>query len=127
MQLVHYQLFRFVEPHQFLQFHNNHIMRITPFVGIFMTIELLTALGLFLKEANKLWIANFILVLATWIMTGFWQGPMHIHLGRAYDPVLLELLIKTNYVRLTVWTLHAILVFIGMVQIQKKQLRKISI
>ncbi len=116
---VQYPLFRFIEPDRFIEFHNNHIVRITPFVGALMFIELLTALFLFLKNNSPLWVTNFILVLSTWIMTGFWQGPMHVKLGNVYDPQLVEHLISTNNFRLVAWTIHSLLVLAALIQMSK--------
>ncbi len=123
IQFVQYPLFRFLEPDRFVQFHNNHIVRITPFVGILMLIELFTALFLFLKKTTPLWIANFILVLSTWIMTGFWQGPMHVKLGKTFDPQLVEHLIRTNNFRVLAWVIHSILVLIALLQLNKSAKR----
>lgn len=114
VHFVHYPLFRFIPAETFVEFHNNHIVRFMPIIGMLMTIELLSALALLLMKQDWLWIANFVLVATTWVMTGFWQGPMHIQLGKMYDPVLIETLISTDLWRMLVWFAHGALVLTAM-------------
>ena len=43
IQIVHYPLFGYVGTKEFITFHENHKIRITPVVGIVMIAELVTA------------------------------------------------------------------------------------
>src|SRR4051812_39850392 len=108
LHFVHYPLFRFIPYSQFYEFHNQHIVRYVPIVALMMSIELLTALYLFIKRSHYLWAVNFFLVICTWVLSGFWQGPMHTALARQYNPELLEFLIRTNIWRTSIWGIHSI-------------------
>ena len=110
-QFVHYPLFEYVDPHRFHSFYNTHFLASVRVLSVLMVIELVTALLLFYQKKSGPWVFNFLLVLGTWILTGFVQGPLHTALLSSYDLNAIHKTIQTNYFRVALWSAHCGIVF----------------
>ena len=65
IQLVHYPLFNYVGPEEFIVFHENHKILITPVVGIVMIVELVTSVIIFFQSPIGIrnWSSTFGIIL----------------------------------------------------------------
>ena len=120
IQVVQYPLFLSVGPREFPEFHRLHSQWITPVVGPVMALELVSAMGLVASQAGP----DSISVLERWFLlaltlvvfgvTAFVSVPLHNRLSSlGPNPEVIRALIRTNWVRTWVWTLHAALAFYG--------------
>ncbi len=116
IQLVHYPLFLNVGSKEFIKFHNNHTLFITPLVGSVMIIELVTLVILIFQTPhgipNWILIVGILLLTAIWFSTLIFQIPYHNKLSSNFDDNLIKMLIKTNWIRTICWSLRGILVLI---------------
>ncbi len=114
VQVVHYPLFGRVGAGGFRSYAGDH-SRLTGYVvGPPMLVEAATAvLLLFVRPAGVLaasaW-AGAGLLAAVWLSTAFLQVPRHRDLGLGYEPGAHRLLVASNWVRTTAWSLRGLLV-----------------
>ncbi len=101
IQLVHYPLMVYVKPEEFPVFHAEHSRWITVVVGPMMLLQLGTS---FL-------INSYLAVLfsvAVFAATFFVSVPLHNQLAGGLDPTVLQQLVRTNWIRTILWTLHSL-------------------
>ncbi len=114
VQLVHYPLMNWVEPAQFREFHGAHSRQMTWVVLLPMVVELGTSGWLALQPLPGvpkwlLW-AGLTLAVLTWAATFFISVPLHGKLSGGFDSGVHQALVRTNWVRTVLWTLHGIVV-----------------
>ena len=110
VQVVHYPGFSFVARESFPSFHNFHSTRITWIVGPVMTVELVTAAILCLRQPDDwLWWANLGGVIALWLCTALLSVPNHNQLALGYSEPLILALVATNWPRTLIWSLRSLL------------------
>jgi hypothetical protein len=106
VQLVQYPGFARVGAAEFRVFHEHHCRAIGWVVVPLMTIELLTAVLLALV-GSPLWFWRVMLcfLVAIWLSTALWQGPLHGRLAREGPRAdLVRWLVRGNWLRTVLWT-----------------------
>lgn len=105
IQLVHYPAFRFISVENYADFQRFHTTVITFIVGPIMVVELATALSLFgAEKAGWMSTINLIGVALIWLATFFLSVPAHSKLASGFDLETINTLVKTNWIRTTLWT-----------------------
>jgi hypothetical protein len=106
VQFVQYPAFARVGAAEFGDFHRHHCRSIGVVVGPLMVLELFTAVLLaFAGEPLWFWRTMLALLLAIWLSTALWQGPLHGRLSReGARPELVRALVNGNWLRTVLWT-----------------------
>ena len=111
IQLVHYPLMRRVPPAAFGAYEAEHQRRITRVVGPLMLAEGLSVLAVFFLRPSCISVTMALtggLVEAVAIgVTAFVSAPMHGRMAASGQPLLLDRLIATNWIRTVAWTARA--------------------
>lgn len=102
IQILHYPSFRFIDQRDFPRFAKFHGSRISMIVIPLMFMEL----GLALFFCNPVILT---LVTGIWLSTFLLQVPCHNLLGLKHDPLIIDRLITTNWVRTTLWTIKYVI------------------
>lgn len=114
VQVVHYPLYSQVGTAEFAKYEQSHNAVTTWVVAPPMFIELGTAvLLLWFRPADLGALPCVIglgLVGVNWLSTMFLQVPCHEILTQAFDPVVHQKLVSTNWIRTAAWSLRGILV-----------------
>ncbi|MEW4567738.1 hypothetical protein AB1L88_07715 [Tautonia sp. JC769] len=114
VQVVHYPLLVEVSPGAFGRYHAEHVRRIGPVVGPAMLAELVSAAGLvvLLPPGTPGWLAVAGLIVAglTWVVTAAVQVPLHRRLALGFDAGRCRSLVRGNWVRTVLWSVHAAIV-----------------
>ncbi|MBU6376056.1 MAG: hypothetical protein KGQ59_08680 [Bdellovibrionales bacterium] len=111
IQMVHYPLMNRVSPEQFVEFHHAHSARITGIVAPVMGLELLSAailvfLGQTVSKSPRLEELCLGLSLGVFAATAFLSVPLHHRLARGFDSRAHQWLVRTNWVRTILWSVH---------------------
>lgn len=111
VQIVQYPLFMLVGRDTFNRFHRGHCLRISFLVGPLILLEAATAVWLFWQgERSPAFLGGLGLIVAVWISTFFVQVPLHDKLTeKGWSAVVIQRLIRTNWVRTLAWTTRAFL------------------
>lgn len=112
IQWIHYPSFQFISHDRFEEFHHFHTARITWIVAPMMSIELLSAIGLF-WEGAALSGANLVSVILLWLITATISVPCHNRLEKGFDERWWKLLVWTNWSRTLLWSLRLAFLFSG--------------
>jgi len=106
VQLVQYPGFGRVGASEFAGFHAHHCRSIAWVVGPLMMVELVGAVALaVVGGAPIFWWPMLGVLLAIWVSTAFWQGPMHGRLSREGPrPELVRALVRSNWWRTFLWS-----------------------
>ena len=111
VQVVHYPLMRYVSGPTFARFETAHRRRISFVVGPLMLLEGICVLAFLFAPPTGLprWLpwagaAAEAVAIGT---TVFVSAPLHERLNAHFDPVLLDRLIATNWIRTAAWTCRA--------------------
>lgn len=111
IQLTHYPAFSFIGEKDFIRFHARHTTVMGLIVGPVMVVELVTAIILcFQYEVG--WLCNLAAVVVVWFSTFFLSVPCHNKLSRGLDPVEINKLVRSNWLRTVIWTMRSVLFFI---------------
>jgi hypothetical protein len=120
VQAVHYPLFTRVGRNEFRQYAEGHQRRITPVVGIAMSVEAVTAVLLLLFAPvgvqEGLLVLGAILLLPIWLSTALLQVPAHRRLSAGYDDRTVSMLVTTNWLRTSVWSMRSVVILIVLAQ-----------
>jgi hypothetical protein len=121
VQLVHYPAYRYMHVETFKSYQTFHTTTITFIVGPVMVLEIFTGLALLLQQKfNPLSSLNFLGLILIWIATAVWSVPKHGQLAiDGYNPLVIESLISTNWVRTLLWTLRSIFILYFMIETLK--------
>lgn len=113
VQVVHYPLFGQVGAADFLNYERRHT-RLTFWVTAPpMILELVSAAILvYLALDSGFYWTNFVGALLLWGVTFFVQVPLHNALSQRHDQILIQRLVRSNWVRTGLWSLRAALLFI---------------
>ena len=113
VQLVHYPLFAEVPDDRFVEYQKKNVRRTTFVVFPGMIVEIGTALLLALNPATEqhfgLNLIAFGLLLGIWASTALLQVPAHTILGEGFDQSAHSKLVRTNWIRTTLWSIRGIL------------------
>ncbi len=116
VQVVHYPLLGRVGPGSFGQYHADHVRKTGPVVAPLMVAEWLTSLALVpLRPPGvsvELAIAGLSMASAAWISTALIQVPLHQQLSHGFESKAHLALVRTNWFRTIVWTLHTLFVLV---------------
>ena len=120
VQVVHYPLFDGGGGAEFAAYEARHTRGMTWIVLPPMLVELVTAIGLVVLVSQgtshpavlPLWMTwtGLGLVLFLWAVTFVVSVPQHTKLADGFDPRAYRLLVDTNWLRTTAWTLRGGLV-----------------
>ena len=125
IQLVHYPLFNYVGSEEFIVFHDNHKILITPVVGIVMIVELVTSVIILFQPhsgiRNWLSIVGIILLGIIWSSTIFFQIPIHNTLSSKFNENALIMLINTNWIRTICWSVRGIILLLVLDKLLKNR------
>ena len=114
VQWVHYPLFARVGTDQYEIYQREHMRRTTKVVAIPMIAEAISGVLLlfFVPDGSSvygLWMGLLLLV-AIWLSTFFLQVPRHEKLLRGFDARAHSLLVKSNWLRVALWSGRACIV-----------------
>jgi|YNPBryunderm2012_1023409.scaffolds.fasta_scaffold35492_2 hypothetical protein len=109
VQRVHYPLFHRVGVEQFAEYEQAHTRLTTSIVAPLMLIEAATALVLMSSLAPWTWL-NFGLLTMIWGSTAIVQIPCHQRLRQGFDAMTHRRLVRSNWLRTTLWTVRGLLV-----------------
>lgn len=113
VQLVHYPAYRDVGPADFVAYQARHQRHTSWVVGPLMLTEIACATWLLWHPPSGiasawLWLGAALIAVA-WASTAFLQVPLHVRLSAGHDPLSIERLIRSNWVRTAAWTLRAVI------------------
>ncbi len=108
VQLVHYPSFLFVEKSRWSEFHKAHTFWITPVVAPLMLVQL--GSSFFFEGAERFLFVG--LSLAVFALTFLISVPLHQKLEKSFDEDILKKLIRTNWMRTLLWSLHSLSIFL---------------
>ena len=112
-QVVVYPQFRSVTPADCASYAADHSGRITAALALVAPAEVVFAGWLFLDTPSGLsrtavFVSGALLV-AGWVATALFFGPLHSKFQDAYDRDLISQLITTNWFRTALWSARAVL------------------
>jgi hypothetical protein len=120
VQAVHYPLFALVGRDGFGEYEREHQRRITPVVGVAMSVEAVTAVLLLVDTpvgvAPGLLVLGAILLLPIWLSTALLQVPAHRRLSGGFDAGAAARLVRTNWIRTALWTARSALILAVLAQ-----------
>ena len=108
-QIVSYPMFLNENKKGFTLFHSMYVKRISSIVMPVMTIELILSVILFFTLdgiLSQISLTTLILIL---ISTAFIQVPIHEKLKFKHDEFLTKKLIRTNWIRTSLWSIKSII------------------
>lgn len=111
VQIVHYPLFLSIDQNQFTEYQKKNW--VTGYItGPIMIIELITGLILWYHFQDVIQYLNIALIGITGVSTIFIQIPIHLKLKKKHSNLLINRLIKSNWIRTLSWTLRVVLLSI---------------
>ncbi len=111
IQIVHYPSFHYIDKLSFVNFHHFHERRISIIVMPLMILELISSVALYFNDmSNHTFLLNLIVVGLIWCSTFFIQVPIHNILSQKKDNMMIEKLVRTNWIRTFLWTLKMLLI-----------------
>ena len=102
-------MFLNVSKQGFTLFHSNYVKRISSIVMPVMTIELILSVILFFTLEGILSQISLITLLLIFISTAVIQVPIHEKLKFKYDEYLTRKLIRTNWIRTSLWSIKSLI------------------
>ena len=130
IQQVSYPLMAMIPKDHFIAFEAGHCRRITPVVLPLMTCELATSAWLTFRPIAGLepeLIAGALLCLLLWASTFFIQVPLHQQLEKGFDQKIWTRLVRTNWIRTTLWSARSLLMAWILWQVSRSAAQKISV
>ena len=111
VQLVHYPSFKYVNESDYIIFQKYHMSNISNIVFPVMFTELITALIiLFFGEKSLFFVLSLICLFLIWVMTGVLFTKYHSILKEGKDLMIIEKMIKANWIRALLWTMRLIMI-----------------
>lgn len=111
IQLVHYPSFHYVADEEFVAFESFHSRTISLIVIPLMLVELISACILvFLLDFAFLSLFELGLVISAWVSTAVFSVPCHAKLSKEKDSQVIHRLVRTNWIRTSLWTLRAVII-----------------
>lgn len=110
IQLVHYPLFRHLDPKNFRAAHQFHSTAISFIVIPVMSAELLLSILLWTRRHSLLPTAGILILILIWAVTFTVMIPLHARLQTdGFQPAIHRRLLYWNWVRTIAWSLRGIL------------------
>jgi len=111
IQIVHYPYFHRVGQEQFTSHMSDHKVRISLIVMPIMLLELGSSiwLSIFAEFYPLIHQAGLLLVVLIWLHTFFVMVPNHEKLSAGYSKVMVNRLVKSNWVRTLLWSIKSLL------------------
>ena len=106
IQVISYPLFGAVPAEGASHYHAEHMRRITPLVMPPMFLELACAGLLLFLDPGILSFLGAALLLVVWVSTALLQVPAHGKLSRDFDPIVVDHLVRSNWIRTIAWTVR---------------------
>ncbi len=120
IQLVHYPSFKYVNESDYIIFQKYHMSNISYIVFPVMFTELITALIiLFFGEKSLFFVLSLICLFLIWVITGVLFTKYHSILKEGKDLMIIEKMIKANWIRALLWTMRLIMILFVIPQINK--------
>ena len=111
MQLVHYPSFKYVKESDYIIFQKYHMSNISYIVFPVMFTELITALLIFFSgEKSLFFVLSLICLFLIWVITGVLFTKYHSILKEGKDLMIIEKMIKANWIRALLWTMRLIMI-----------------
>ncbi len=111
IQLVHYPSFKYVNESDYIIFQKYHMSNISYIVFPVMFTELITALIiLFFGEKSLFFVLSLICLFLIWVITGVLFTKYHSILKEGKDLMIIEKMIKANWIRALLWTMRLIMI-----------------
>jgi hypothetical protein len=114
IQVVHYPLMSHIQAREFAEFHRQHSLRISSIVILPMVIELIASVTLAVSPPNgvvpSLPLLGLGLTAVIWISTFGIQVPLHRRLADSFNADVHRLLVRSNWLRTSSWSLRAAIV-----------------
>ena len=111
IQLVHYPSFKYVNESDYINFQKYHMSNISYIVFPVMFTELITALIiLFFGEKSLFFVLSLICLFLIWVITGVLFTKYHSILKEGKDLMIIEKMIKANWIRALLWTMRLIMI-----------------
>jgi hypothetical protein len=111
VQIIIYPSFRNVKKTVFVQYHRWYVVRIGSFVFPLMMAEVvLIYYFASIYHLNVYVLLGVLMIVVVWLSTIFIQVPIHRKISKKKNIVLIEKLIKTNWLRTIAWSAKAVLV-----------------
>lgn len=109
VQIVHYPMMRRFPENGFAAIAREHCERTGSVVLPLMTLELASGVMLWIVGLREpLFALSLGLLALIWLSTATLQAPLHRRLIQGKDPLVLNRLIATNWIRTVAWTLRAV-------------------
>ena len=110
VQLLVYPFFRWVGQKEFSSLHQFHMSRISWIVVPIMTLELLTAIWLYIENREQLFFWNLASVVSLWVLTALVNVPTHNNLKFESEASKINLVIR-NWPRTLIWSGRSLFLF----------------
>ena len=113
IQMVHYPAFRDIDQDCFIEFEKKHTTNISLLVVPLMLLELLAAIVLVVMNPEE--IKNILIlkvVLGIWLSTFLLSVPCHQKLTKGKDLVIIDRLVRTNWIRTILWSIKGVILLI---------------
>jgi len=112
VQIVHYPLYKKIKE-GFAEYEKQHMRRSAFLIGPVMTVEAATSLFLIGLAQEpilaRLAALNIIFLTISWITTLLFQVAQHQKLALRFSSHVHNMLLGTNWIRVTLWTLRGII------------------
>jgi len=111
IQLIHYPSFVQIDSDRFAEFHRNHSNALGVIAAPAMCAELGSAI--WIAKDGGLWpLVNLGAVITLWGITFLVSVPLHNRLAKGFDMATWTRLLRTNWLRTTIWLVRAIAMFV---------------
>ena len=107
-QIVSYPMFLNVEKN-FSVYHMHYVNKISTIAAPFMIIELSLSLLFVFLIGSYTSISSFLIMVLIFLCTFFIQVPIHEKLKFKHDEFLTKKLIRTNWIRTSLWSIKSII------------------
>ena len=113
IQLLHYPTFHFIEKENYTTFQDFHMNRVSFIVVPTMITELVSGILVVLTLPKFFLFKISLGILASiWIVTFLFFTKLHQSLTVGYDEVLVNKLVRLNWLRTALWTARLLILFI---------------
>lgn len=104
VQVLVYPAFLHVKEAFFAEYHQHHMKSITRLVAPLIVLEVVSIAVLFALAFSFLSFLALAINLAVIALTMFWQVPLHRQLSKTKDTRTILKLVRSNWIRTTLWT-----------------------
>jgi len=124
VQVVTYPQFLNIGESSFRAYHENYSLRVSLIVIPPMLLELVASLlGVVLfwssPELRGWMVVGAVVTVSVWLCTFVIQVPLHTQLSNGFSEAAVKSLVRTNWIRTTLWTAHCGIVIVALYQYLK--------